>query len=65
MFLKSKEKESACEKVHAHVDFTKILQKLKVIALFFWVKSKRFLKQKIERFGPNKTTLFFLTEDKF
>ena len=26
---------------------------------------RRFLKQKIERFGPNKSTLFFLIEDKF
>ena len=26
---------------------------------FFWIKIRRFLKQKIESFGPSKTTLYF------
>ena len=33
--------------------------------LFSWIKIWRFLKQKIERFGPNKTTFFFLIQKKF
>ena len=33
--------------------------------LFFWIKIWRFLKQKIERFGPNKATFFFWFKKKF
>ena len=44
VFLKSKKKiqKNDCEKVHFHVYFTKILRKLKVISLFFWIKIRRF-----------------------
>ena len=58
-----------------------MLRKLKVISLyifeiqeqllsrnnsfFFGIKTRRFLKQKIERYVPNKTTLFLLIEDQF
>ena len=72
--------KNTCEKVHVHVHFSRIFRKLKVISsynfeiqeqllprnnLFFWIKIWRFLKQKIERFGPNKTTFFFLIQKKF
>ena len=69
---KKKTQENTCEKVHVHVYFSKILRKLKVISSdiygkkyfqgtthFFWIKIWRFLKQTIESFGPNKTTLYF------
>ena len=60
--------------------FSRIFLKLKVIPFYncdiweklfsrnisyFPIKNLMFLRQKLESFGPNKTMLFFLIEDKF
>ena len=72
--------KNTCENVYVHVHFSKSFRKLKVISSynfkiqeqllprnnsFFWRKIWRFLKQKIERFGPNKATFFFWFKKKF
>ena len=64
-----KPQKNTCEKVHVHVYFSKVLQKLSYFYPIFmekntfkeqkWIKIRRFLKQKIESFAPNKTTLYF------
>ena len=67
-----KQQKNTCEKVHVHVYFSKVLRKLKVFSSyingkkyfqgtthFFSIKIRRFLKQLIESFGPNKTKLYF------